>query len=482
MFRTNTYLKNISAVLLICLAACSSQSFENGSVTPTLEPMAVNTAAVDHQLPTPNLTSTGTATPDATQDLEPTHTPTVIPSATPTDTSTPEVAQHNSCPRITDNDSPPIWSEGSVLFNTGKMRLGAPSAFLDIEEPGIWAISSNDLSPRLISDDLLGALVSPDGDKLFYVQDRDGSTQEAILYNILTNEIISFEFSPTETLFTGLETWLPDGRIQYETVIERSEGVGETREVFIFDPTTRQVEKLIEELGLPGYTFDAYDIERGIPSGYDAVDPTRQLILYSAKRSDDNGIVVRLLDRRTNQVIWEQISEFIGHTSPEWSVDGNYVLFEVGIPIQGTQYAWSQIVSLTRDGRLEDIPSQPFPGTDKNLISGLSRSPHGRYIFYTVYDFSNQTTHGFIVDMVTQEIGEICDPGAETFVTGFQGSVKVHWIQDNLLIYSVIVEKEGQTAHSLRILDIVNWTTQVVFEANSGYGVNIFGWTPVEFP
>lgn len=43
-------------------------------------------------------------------------------------------------------------------------------------------------------------------------------------------------------------------------------------------------------------------------------------------------------------------------------------------------------------------------------------------------------------------------------------------------------KEEGQLAHSLYVLDVPTWKTQLVFESEPGYGLNILGWTPVEYP
>jgi hypothetical protein len=84
------------------------------------------------------------------------------------------------------------------------------------------------------------------------------------------------------------------------------------------------------------------------------------------------------------------------------------------------------------------------------------------------------------VDTTTSEIREICDPGT-TFVTGFQGKVTGIWLDNNRFVYRILITKDSQQTHSLRVLDIPTWTTQTVFEPDPGYGVNIFGWTPIEF-
>jgi hypothetical protein len=81
---------------------------------------------------------------------------------------------------------------------------------------------------------------------------------------------------------------------------------------------------------------------------------------------------------------------------------------------------------------------------------------------------------GFVLDTETWELGEICQAGT-SFIDGF-------WLSSEQFVYRVSTEKDGQAIHSLRFLDIPGWTTQILFEPGPGYGVNIFGWTPIEFP
>jgi protease II len=357
------------------------------------------------------------------------------------------------------------------------MMSFAPPGYLDVEHPGVWTLSANNLSPQPVYDDFTEVLVSPDGSWLFQIEESNKS--EAVFYNMMTSETIRLEFSPTSSLFSE-SRWLSDGRVRHEIVIERTEGVGEVREVFLFDPNSQQVERFEMELDLPEYTFDVSDVERGIASGYDKLDPTDQLVLYTARRSSDNQVEIRLINLQTGEVLWHQESRSIPSLTPEWNTTGDSILFRLSEIIEDTEFAWHKIIRLNRNGEEQPLPPQPFPETDEHMITGLTQSPDKRFIFYSVFDFSTQITRGFIVDTTTSEIREICDPGT-TFVTGFQGKVTGIWLDNNRFVYRILITKDSQQTHSLRVLDIPTWTTQTVFEPDPGYGVNIFGWTPIEF-
>ena len=107
---------------------------------------------------------------------------------------------------------------------------------------------------------------------------------------------------------------------------------------------------------------------------------------------------------------------------------------------------------------------------DKSRARYLTISPNGQYIIYGVWR-SAQQGPGFLVDRHTFQVGEICSPIA-TFIDGF-------WLSDELYVYRMALESG---AHTLQILDVPSWTTQIIYESTPGYGINIFGFTPHYFP
>ena len=71
-----------------------------------------------------------------------------------------------------------------------------------------------------------------------------------------------------------------------------------------------------------------------------------------------------------------------------------------------------------------------------------------------------------IVDLVTLEAREMCDPGT-TFVDG-------EWISENQFVYRVAMD--GMM--SLRLLDVPSWTTQNLVDSEP----DELSWTYIENP
>jgi hypothetical protein len=315
------------------------------------------------------------------------------------------------------------------------------------------------------------------------MRNAEDSTQEALFYDIVSGGEKARLAIPYDYWFIE---WLQDGRARFGNVIERMEGIGELQGVAILDPVTQQVESFTEELSLPEFAFNDSEVERGLFYGYDAVDATGQLILYSARENNGNGFEVRLLNLETGELLWQHDTLYLSSSTPQWSEDGSLVLFDVNVPVSDIHQGWWKIIALNREGLVEALPSQPFPFTEEGQLVQYSRSPDGRYLFYIAWVWDEQRsereTRAFIVNVMTGEVREICDPGT-TFVAFVPAGNNVGlWLPDGQFVYRVLIEQGGQPTHSLRVLDIPTWTTQVIFEPEPGHGVNVFGWTPVEFP
>ena len=316
------------------------------------------------------------------------------------------------------------------------------------------------------------------------IRNAETSIQEAIFYNMYSGEEIHMPL-PNKYRFQG---WLPDGRVKYGNVVERKEDTGEIRETLTLDPITQQTEESVNDLVLSDFAFNDSEIEQfGLFYGYEAIDPMEQLILYSAQSENEGDYEIRLHDLQTGKTIWYHESKHLSSSVPQWSMNSDRVLFNASIPIANSHDVWWKIISLTRDGQAEELPSQPFPIITKGELNHYSRSLDGRYLFYTalVIDVKNISTinRAFIVDTISGEVGEICDPDS-TFIASVPASsdVEGYWLPNGQFLYRTLIDIDGQPTHSLRILDIPSWTSQVVFEPESGQGVNIFGWTPFESP
>ncbi len=466
-------------VLALSFSACSAMEPKN---TPTLEEVAIiSTATVTTTqsiltLTTP--TETPTPTKDTNLPLDATSVPTIVAKTI----VPPKTILSPECPILVDKSHFPLWTQGSILFNEGNIvdEIQSDTIF---PQPGIWAVSTITLTKYLVQEISGGVWISPDGMfMLDTIRDVENSTQVAVFYDIVSGNEKARLALPYDYGFRG---WFQGDRVQFGNVIERIEGMGELRGVAILDPVTQRVENFTEELNLPEFAFNDAEVERGLFYGYAAVDPTGQLILYSAKQNDSDEFEVRLLNLETGDLLWQHNTQYLSSSTPQWSKDGSSVLFDINVSTVDTQSRWD-IIALNRDGQVVALPSQPFPFIEEGQLIQYSSSLDGQYLFYEAWELDEQNIEGkiraFIVDVMTGEVNEICDPE-----TSFVASVPAHgriglWLPDNQFVYRALFEKDGQSTHSLRVLDIPIWTTQVIFEPDAGYGVNVFGWTPVQFP
>lgn len=247
------------------------------------------------------------------------------------------------------------------------------------------------------------------------------------------------------------------------------------------DVKTQEVITLTQELTLPDYAYYDGDTDKGLFYGYHSLDPHEQVILYTAQNEGDTNFEVRLLDLQNGEILWRGETQLLSDTFPQWSADGSKVLFDVSDP-QG----WTKIISLTRDGQVEELPSQPFPFVEEGQLSGYSRSPDGRYLFYTAAEPDLQTftfkIRAFVLDIATWQVSEICDPeGSFVLSIPSRGATDDLWLPSSQFVYRVWHENEGILWHSLHLLDIPSWTTYPLFEAEPGYGISIVNWTQTEF-
>lgn len=486
----DSLLKRLLTGTLIFMAACSTQLPTESEVSESvLLPTATPLPPTVSQLPVTTVKPPATAT----ITVEPIPTQSPIVAATPT-LSTDLVIQ-DECPVVIDNHDLLVWTSGSVLYNTGKVfenTLWWP----EVEEDGIWAISAANLNPRLVYQPAKNIAVSPDGNMLVsFKAVSEGDSPIMIIYSIPTGKSIEITMPHLEgdPIIGQFPTWLPDGRIVTAARLEQNLGYGETWNMVLVDPKTQAIEQTTLELNLPDYEFFQYDVQRSIPSGFVAVDPTYQVALYTA--GDDQHHEIRLANLANGEILWKGQSEYLINSSPQWTQDGQRVLFEVAVPREDVSlenkdwaisFAWSKLVSLNRNGSENVLPTQPFEGLLDHVVNNFSYSPDGRYIFYTFYNDQTTTLHAYIIDTVARTLGEICDSKSRLFGSWPLGSadpgkVDIDWLPNGNLMYRTLVTSDNQWFHSLRVLNMLEWTSRVIFEANLGHGVNMFGWTPIEF-
>jgi hypothetical protein len=455
-------------VLVIHLFACSSplNNSDVGDTDPVVTITSPSSELVSQE--TPNNSSTTTQT-TSTILVTPTSMATPISAIT----QTLNVFSRNECPEQVALDSLPLWSEGSILFT--------------VEETNVWAISVTSLEPRLVyvmPDSPGSVMISDNAIKLLFLFERinveNKPEQEIIIYDLVRQEEIrSFKRSGS---WSPIWEWLPDGRIKFLEQIEQTNN-GEEREFTLLDPQTQKTETIVEKLDLPGYVVNETVLYNGIAS----LDPTGQIVLYTALTEQGNEVILRNL--QNNAIVWRQLGSIEGFAFPKpgwptadpyWDSDGKQVLFSAFVPeIDGGDL---HIYSLMRDGQLTLPPLQLFPMLDKRsdwTIRYLSRSPGGRYLHYSLGKItgtidappSNFEGPGYILDTDTLKLGEICDN-----LTSF---LDARWVSENLLLYRVRHEDGG---YSLQVLDTVTWIAQEIMKTEPGSEISSIGWTPVEFP
>lgn len=457
---------------MICLSACAPEAPGQAvTIVPTrylatievTKPTAIATV-------TPRPTDTVTpvsATPVTTEN---TATPTTTPVVTNTAHPITEMLI-DECPEMINANGKTLWSGGSILFGTG---LLVNNHYVDADsfqpqESGIWAISAHQLEPQLayaVPDSSNSwASLSGDGNTLLHIVNDSfyltGEAREAVFYDLRSQTEVRIVDGPR--IVWNYE-WLADGRVKLLVNEERMWGVGTRREYLVIDPEIRQSETSVEEIALPGYQFN----DEPSSHGYASVSPSGEFALYSA--TADSGVDIRLLNLITGEILWQQNAEALpGPYQPEWKKDSSHVLFYLDDLIEDEVYV--KIVRLGSDGRLKELPQQPYPELyPSTSVWLLTSSPDQRYIIYRV---GGREPAGYVIDTTTSQIREICEPEA-IFIDG-------QWITNDLFVYRASMEKDGLWAHSLRVLDVPAWTTQAIFETEPGYGINIVGWTPVEF-
>ena len=406
-----------------------------------------------------------------------------IPTITPKLTLTPlaTTASENKpleiCPIIQNGTSNPLFVDGSLIFQVGRIFDEYHTDEI-VTNSQTWVMSTN-LVPKIILENALAHRISSDG-QLLLARHYENDESELVFYDLASKSLVPYDG------YLFLQRWF-DGGPQYGNVVEKMEGIGIKQEVIYPISDTQSTEKVIEEYNLPEYAFSDAEIDQGIFYGYESIDPLGEVILYTAKASDKNhGFEVRLLDLKTGHTLWQHDTYFLPTSlPPQWSSDGERVSFIISTPPTEPNGDWWKIVQLSRTGELIDLPSQPFRGTEDGGLNHFSISPNGRHLFYTNVNTDknfNTTRRAFIVDIDSGMVGEICDSESQIIasIPVRNGKIEGLWLSDEQFIYRVLIEKEGQLTHSLRILDIPSWSLQILFEPEPGDGVYVVGWSPLE--
>lgn len=387
-----------------------------------------------------------------------------------------------------DSDMTDLYDKCPQIYN-GETTLSSGSAIYNSDEiPGIWAISTSNQTPILVYDtsqrEPSSVMLSKDNNKLLIgfeeYDPENGFKYEIIVYDLLDREetLVNLE---SESWLTIWE-WLDNGSVKFLENVESLPNLGEIQEYVIVNPTTQSIEEETKKFDLPGYLED--DGVQFLYSKIASVSPDQEHVLYTGLGTNSKSEIV-LWDVDSNSLIWKQQGNFAGvnypppsflTSQPKWIENGDAVVFSGmlyeedkinrGIFQVGQNAQLKQLVSY------DNIPSDDEHGWHSRYFS---ISPNGRFVHVGLAKPSDEPPRimgpGFFVDTVTGEVMEICDTNS-VFIDG-------KWISNDQFLFRV---RQFDDRQSLRILDIPSWTTQVLYDTASGDGINIIGWTPIEFP
>ena len=450
-------------LLTALFSGCSSEPVE---IAPEINPTTTTEIVVDESRPTVLPTSTNLpATPTVATGRETAVTPTI----SPTETTIPQPAtQLRDCPTILPADAPPLLSSGSLLYIIGQTDETNLYFFAMKEHSDVLALSANSLMPSVvytIPSNLIRVSISPDGTKLLRFERAEEWADEYLYFAIVYDLVAKAEIYSDQPLPNISGNWLPDGRI----VQSRNWPLSEQEEAHhfefaFFDMDTQSTELLEFDLSLPNYHYYQEPLYAGVAS----IDPTRQLILYSAFGAGiTSDLVLRDITNETD--IWYQKgSHGLGYVYPfpQWAEDGSSVVFSM--PVTEDQLSYDKIFSLTRNGVEMKLPVQPYPGLDQTYVRYLNFPSTQNYIHYALREFL-MIGSGYIVDIHEGWVGEICSENGD-FIEG-------QWVADDQFVYTVFLEGGGQSLH---LLDVPTWTSQMLAELPPGEGFVVYGWTPLE--
>ena len=379
-------------ITLIVISGCALiNPGENNVHSPVVEQFG------NHTLVTPTLAIPHTFTPSPTSAVSPYPSSTMLSNIIPADLQTEIPSSEASratateqpiCPTRLPPGSITLLHEGSIIFSYS--GVGASS--------GVWAISTNNSIPTLVSnslsDYLFGAVLSSDGTSLAYI-DYQVNPNMLILYDLRTGQLIN---TPKQEDWRIIKDWLPNGRLKILTDLEIIEMVGMKYWYDLFDPVTAATEEITEVYELPEFQF----IPNRWWDGYASIDPLGALVLYTANINHMTDIV--LIDVNANEEIWRYIgSSFMGNIPiASWSSDSRMVTFVIADDAN----AHNNIMNL----QIESLDLTEIASAG-GVVRRLSWSSDNRYLHYSIFTHNWNEGPGYLVDANTLTQQELCATG-----------------------------------------------------------------------
>jgi hypothetical protein len=404
------------------------------------------------QTPTKTL-STPILTPQIIhKSFSPSKTPSPLHKELPSSTSILAPTPTPQCPQILPADS-------SSLLNGGSVIIWKPA-----ENDRILGFSRKTKNPydviqHYLDMDLYFSL-SPNGEKIAWL-DFNQKPWKLIVHDLASGREMNF---PYHDNWENIEGWIDDQtlRINIETASTLSKGI---QNIYaIYDIQHRSVETETLNLDLPNYSF--YPLNPWW--GFASLDPKGELVLYTACEHSNCNVVLQNV--HTRQEVWKSENGYQSYSPASWSKNGERAVFSMMSP-DGQE---AQLVLITRDGK--NVKTNT-PLAKAREIRDVNFSPDGQYVYFAEW-WSSSFGPGYVLDVDTGEIRQICTPG---YLLG-----SAWWIPGkNQLVYTVRKGNEPLDLGimELRILDLDSWTTQVIATGeNKETNFRFIGWTPIEFP
>lgn len=428
-------------ILVVSLASC---------VPVTSVPTA--TARTPNETQSPPASPQQSVTPEkAITETRQTQEETLSPSTAET------IVTELPCPSLVPDDNS-YFIEGTLLFSY--WAEGSPT--------GVWAISKDANEPFLVIDPppefspAFYTSLSSDGTKLAWaLYEPENTAPSLVIYDFERQEYEKYELNVS---WSFISDWIDETSL---TLIgeETLEGDLTTTTYFTLNTDTLETSQTAQQLIPP----DLYRDEMQPWSTFLSIDPQKELALYTSLR--DQGKVYLLRNIETNEVVQQlDVGMTLASPIPAWTQNGEKAAISFATSQDGGAY---EIFLLTRDGEIQELTTEPIDPSQSFDIRYLSWSPDENHLHFALGHSPLSDGPGFLLDVTTGELREICDRDNVEFLRG-------EWLSKNQLLYE-ITTSEGDT--ELRLLDLTTWQAQrltVIPNNTSATPFIIHGWIAPE--
>lgn len=352
---------------------------------------------------------------------------------------------------------------------------------LDIDTQKVLSIQTDETYDQKTFSHHIHFYASPDGQKLAYTaiyHDQDGQLYERMM--LMTTDGQYYDLMSWSDYKYSLVGWFDNDRLlisldgmPYGLITFDDQAFGT---ILLFNPFTSESELIVPSFLELYYRPVAYFMPREdgggeaiisylinrVPWFFPLYDPSlSRVFLYL---SDSEGMRFALWDTDAHTTLWEQEVNDPGDASPQWSPNGDQIVFARGV-WDSSGSGGDSFFSVDRSGREIQLTnlSDAYPIV---FIGLFSWSPDGRYIAFWLD--GRQTEDDYfprlaILDMKRGTITDYClGPGGMEPVWSPDGKQIMITIWDNrepgARPYVVIVDIEQNTAYKVaEDASVVGW-------------------------